>query len=111
MEYQPPTEVIKRVGIYMSVAMPTNKNKLADHLVGLDACRYDLAKKTAEWHKLLADKKRQALHPKDKDLTELDRNVMLEANVSVIRADYEFLVRLEELAKERIELGMVLLTL
>jgi hypothetical protein len=111
MEYQSPTEVMKRIGMYLSVTMPTNKDNLVEHLVGLDACRHDLAKKITEWHMLLADKKRQVLHPKDKDLTELDRNVMLEANVSIIRSDYEFLVKLEELAKDRIELGKVLLTL
>lgn len=111
MEYQSPTEIIKRVGVYMSVSMPTDKKRLVDELRGLEACRYDLALKTAEWHKLLADKKRQALHPKDKDLTELDRNVMLDANVSVIRQDYEFLLKLEELVRDRLDLGKTLLTL
>lgn len=111
MEYQSPTGIMKRVGVYMSVAMPTNKSKLAGHLLGLDGCRFDLALKAVEWHMLLADKKRQVLHPKDKDLTELDRTVMLEANVSIIRSDYEFLIRLEELVKDRIELGKTLLTL
>ena len=111
MEYQSPTEIIRRVGVYLSAVMPTDQKKLVDELVGLEACRFELAKMTAEWHMLLADKKRQVLHPKDKDLTELDRNVMLDANVSVIRSDYEFLVKLEELVKDRIELGKVLLTL
>lgn len=111
MEYQSPTEIIRRVGVYLSTAMPTQQKRLIDELVSLEACRYELANKTAEWHMLLADKKRQVLHPKDKDLTELDRNVMLDANISIIRKDYEFLVMLGELVKDRLELGKLLLTL
>lgn len=111
MEYQPPTEIIRRVGAYMSVAMPTGQKKLIDELVSLEACRYELAKYVTEWHMLLTNKRRQVLHPKDKDFTELDRTVMMDANVSVIRQDYEFLVKLEELVRDRIELGKLLLTL
>ena len=99
------------MGIYLSVTMPQKKDKLVDHLLGLEACRYDLAQKVAEWHMLLADKKRQALRPKDKEYTELDRTVLLDADISIIRKDYEFLVKLDELVKDRLELGKVLLTL
>jgi len=102
---------MKRVGVYLSVAMPTGKDRLPDHLAGLEACRYDLAQKIVEWHMLLADSKARALRPKDKDYTELDRNVMLEADTSIIRKDYDFLVMLENLVKDRIELGKLLLTL
>lgn len=109
--YQPPTETIKRVGAYLSVALPSNKQKLVDALIGLEACQFELSQKTVEWHKLLADKKAIALRPKDKDYTELDRTTLLDADVSIIRSDYEFLVKLEELVKGRIELGKVLLTL
>jgi len=109
--YQSPTEVMKRVGIYLSVTMPQNKDRLVDHLLGLEACRYDLSQKLTEWHLLLADKKAIALRPKDKDYTELDRNVMLAADVSVIQKDYDFLLKLDELIKDRLELGKVLLTL
>lgn len=91
--------------------MPRNKDKLVDHMLGLEACRYDLSQKMVEWHMLLADKKAIALRPKDKDYTELDRNVLLEADISIIRKDYDFLVKLDELIKDRLELGKVLLTL
>lgn len=111
MDYSSPTEIMRRVGIYLSKAMPTNKEKLADHLVGLEACRYELAEKTVEWHQTVAEVKNRMLHPKDKDLTELDRNVMLESHVAVIRKDYELLVKLDELIRDRIELGKLLLQL
>lgn len=94
----------------MSVTMPSGKEKLVDELRCLDACRYELAKKSAEWHRVLAEQKNRMLHPKDKDMTELDRNVMLDAHVAVVRQDYEFLCKLEELVKDRIELGKLLLT-
>jgi hypothetical protein len=64
MEYQGPTAIIKRVGIYMSTAMPTDKKRLIEELQGLEACRFELAKKTAEWHKLVAEYKNRVLHLK-----------------------------------------------
>lgn len=109
--YQSPTEVIKRVGLYLSVAMPSNKDKMVDHLLGLEACRYDLSQKVTEWHQLVADTKQRALRPKEKEYTELDRTVMMDADISLVRKDYEFLVKLEELVRDRIELGKTLLIL
>lgn len=111
MEYQGPNDIIRRVGAFLSVPIPETTQEQIDHLIALEACRHDLAKATVEWHMLLINKRRQVLHPKDKDLTELDRNVMLEANVSVIRADHDFLARLEELVKDRIDICKLLLTL
>ncbi len=111
MEYQSPTEILRRLGLYLSVAMPTTGKRLVEHLQGLEACRFDLAKKTAEWHRHTAEYKNRMLHPKDKDMTELDRTTMLEAHVAVVRQDYELLCKLEEIVKDRIELGKILLTL
>lgn len=109
MDYQSPTPIIKRVGIYLNNAMPLSRSKLIDHLQGLEATRKELAEAVVDWHLKVAKSKNQMLHPKDKDLTELDRTVMLEAHISVIRRDYEFLVKLEELVKDRIELAKVML--
>lgn len=111
MDYQSPTEIIKRVGIYLSTAMPTEKKHLISHLQGLEATRFELAKATAEWHQLVAEYKNRMLHPKDKDMTELDRTTMLDYHVAVVRKDHELLMKLEELVKDRIELGKLLLTL
>jgi hypothetical protein len=108
--YNPPTPIIKRVGIYMSVAMPMGREKIRDHLQGLEATRYELAKVRCDWLQMLHEKKNQMLHPKDKDLTELDRKTMVNASVAVIERDYEFLCKLEELVKDRIELGKIFLT-
>lgn len=111
MEYESPNEVIKRVGIYLSVAMPTGKARLTEHLIGLEACRFDLARAATQWQQTLSEYKNRMLYPKDKDKTELDRNVMLDAHVAIVRKDYELLCRLEELIKDRLEFGSLLLTL
>lgn len=109
--YESPISVIKRVGLYLRTAMPIQGKKLVDHLQGLEATRFDLAQAVVDWHQLLAEKKNQMLYPKDKDKTEMDRRVMLDASVAVIERDYKFLCKLEELVRERIELGKIFLTL
>lgn len=103
--YEPPTEIIRRVGGVLREPLPLDQADLYIHLNTLDALRYDLAEASVDWHRLLEEKKNQMLHPKDKDLTDMDRKVMLDASVAVISRDYEFLSKLEELVKERIELG------
>lgn len=47
--------------------------------------------------------------PKGVDYTDFDRKTILGANTSVIESDYEMLVSLEAIAKERIELGIIFL--
>jgi hypothetical protein len=111
MEYEGPNRVIAQVGKTLSQPMPwQDKDKLKEHLAELDALRYTLAETTVKWHRMLSDKRLQFLHPKDKELTELDRSTMLNANVSIIQRDYDFLVRLETLIDSRLELGKYLLS-
>lgn len=107
--YNPPVEIIKRVGMYLGITLPSNRDKLIEHLTGLEATRYKLAEARVDWLLLLYEKKNQMLHPKDKDLTELDRRVMLNASIGVIERDYEFLVKLEQLVEERLTFGQKLL--
>lgn len=109
MQYKEPVDVIKQVGVYLSVALPLEKNLLMVHLQGLESVQFELAKSRTEQHKIYAEMRNRMLHPKDKDMTELDRNVMLDSHVAVIRKDYELLLRLEELVTSRIELGKIFL--
>lgn len=111
MEYQSPTEIIKKVGGYLATPLSMDTMELINHLTGLEACRFELADKTTEWHRLVAEHRNRMLHPKDKDMTELDRNTMLDAHVAVVRQDYEFLCKLEDLVRERLQFGKILLTL
>lgn len=50
----------------------------------------------------LTKAKEQMRHPKDKDLTDWDRKTMNDAMVAELQAEYDYLVGLEELVKERI---------
>lgn len=108
--YDSPTEVFRVVGRYLSEPLRyKDKEALKLDLVDLDAVRMKLSEARVDWLKLLHEKESQMLHPKDKDLTEMDRKVMLNASVAVIKRDYEFLVSLEKLVEERLALGRELL--
>lgn len=98
MNYESPVDTFKKSGEALSAPLKKESIKALSDL------RLELAQKTTEWHQLLSETKNRLLHPKDKDLTELDRQVMLKAHSAVVRKDYELLCRLEELTKDRIEL-------
>lgn len=99
--YESP-KIIQEVGEFLREPIP--KIDIEDHIIGLEALRFELAKSTVEQLKLLQDKRKQLLWPKDmeKGLTELDRTTRLNADVSIINKDYEFLLRLETLVEWRL---------
>ncbi len=109
MDYQSPTEIIKEVGSHLSKKIPSDKQKMKDHLIDIESVRFALSEALVNQHKALVELRQRMLHPKDKDLTELDRNTMLDANASVYKRDYEFLEKLDELVRDRIEIIKTLL--
>lgn len=70
----------------------------------LRSLRVELAEAVVDARQLLLEKRRQMLWPKDKELTELDRKTRLDGDVAMYERNYEFLYRLEEIAKEKLEL-------
>lgn len=110
MEYSSP-EIIKVIGVFLRNPMPLAQEDLEAHMIGIEALRYELARATVDQLKLLYDKKKQMLWPKDaeKGMTELDRNTRLNADVSVIDRDYQFLLRLEPLVEFRLQMAMMFL--
>lgn len=52
----------------------------------------------------------QYLHPKDKDLTDMDRKILLEASTSDLQHSYDTLVALEDALARRIDILKVLLS-
>lgn len=102
MEYP----IVDKLQPYLSIPIPTNPQA---HLRGLESLRYALAESAVEAHQKLLEKRRQALWPKDKELTELDRKTRLDGDTAGYEADYEFLLKLEEIVKDRIELGKLLI--
>lgn len=108
MEYtQPP--IIAEAGRVLTQTIPKAKSDLKRLIVALDGLRHGLAKQTALHLAQLYQLRAQYLWPKDKDVTELDRKTRLDNHVAPIEADYKFMLKLDELIKDRIELIKLLL--
>jgi hypothetical protein len=99
-------DIVSRVGAMLREPLGGN---LSAQLVGLEALRSDLLAVRVDWQQMLAEKKAQYLMPKTKDTNDIDRRVSLNASLANIERDVEFLVGLEALVKERLELGRALL--
>lgn len=82
MDYTEPKIISK-----LSPLLQADKPDL-DKIISL---RYELAVAVADWNKLLAEKRRQMLWPKDKELTEMDRKIRLDADIAQIERDYKLL--------------------
>lgn len=68
----------------------------------LEMLREPLLKLRTEKYAELTTAREKCRHPKDKDLTDWDRRVMNDAMVAELQAEYDYLLGLEELVKERI---------
>lgn len=79
------------------------------HLIELDSARLDIAQKRIQALIDLHVAEMKVLHPKDPHLTELDRKTSLQAYTAELRKEYEIYLALEELVKERVQLGILLL--
>lgn len=107
-------DIIKTAGEYLRVPLPRNKIKLQEHIIGLESIRFDLAEASVDTMRLLYEKRKQMLWPKDipvgkKEPTELDRSTYLNADTSTIERDYQFLIRIESLIQERLNIALKLL--
>lgn len=70
----------------------------------LQTLRLELTEARVEALKLLQEKRKQMLWPKDTGITELDRKVRLAADCSPFERNYELLLKLEEVVRDKIEL-------
>lgn len=68
----------------------------------LEQLREPLLKLRTDKYVELTNAREKCRHPKDKDLTDWDRRVMNDAMVATLQAEYDYLLGLEELVKERI---------
>lgn len=102
------TTIIAKIGNYLREELPDDQGELEEHLTKLEALRFELLEVTVDWQRLLSEKKSQYLHPKDTNLTELDRTTMLNASIGNIQRDVNFLVGLDGLITQRLELGKLL---
>ena len=68
----------------------------------LEHNREPLLKLRTDKYVELTNAREKCRHPKDKDLTDWDRRVMNDSMVATLQAEYDYLLGLEELVKERI---------
>jgi hypothetical protein len=107
MDDLPP--IVNKLRPFLSKELPKASSALRQHLTGLECLRYALAEARVNAHQSLLEKRRQVLWPKDKDMTELDRKTRLDGDVAVYEKNYQFLVQLEEIVRDRLELGKLLI--
>lgn len=102
-------DIVSRVGALLRepIRLPDKQREL--QLIAIEALSFELLEVRVDWQMLLAEKKSQYLHPKDKDLTEMDRKISLNASLANIERDCSFLTGLEKLVEQRIQLGKALL--
>lgn len=102
-QYESP-KIIKEAGELLRLPLPNAGEDVEAHIMALDAIRYDVAEACADWGRLLFEKRKQLLWPKDKEMTELDRLTRMNADVAIIERDYALLQKIEVLIKERLDL-------
>lgn len=68
----------------------------------LERLREPLLRLRTDKYVELTKAREKCRHPKDKDLTDWDRKVMNDAMVAELQAEYDYLLGLELLVKERI---------
>lgn len=108
--YSPPIELLEKVGQVLQEPLDAfNIETLKAQLVATEAIRYELSYKRCEWLEKLMKERERARMPKDKDYSEMDRKTMLDASTSMVEGDYAFLVSLEDIVKDRINLGSLFL--
>lgn len=102
-------DIVKEIGEFLRKPLPLED--LESHIIGLDALRFELSESRVNSMKILYEKRKQMLWPKDtiEKLTELDRTTRLNGDVATLERDYQFLQRLETLVDERIKLALTLL--
>lgn len=105
--YEPPVEILQKINPLLQEELAYNDiEKLKKQLAELEAIRYDLSYNRCQWFQKMLQDRQRMLMPKDAQYTELDRKTMLDASTSVVEADYQFLVSLEKIIEDRLELGI-----
>ena len=102
-------KIVTRIRPFLSEELPLAQGALRSHLTGLESLRLALAEARVEALVELHTKRRQMLWPKDKEMTELDRKTRLDGDVAVYERNHLFLEQLEQLVKEHIDLGKLLI--
>lgn len=108
MEYKEPA-IIKEAVSLLRLRIPPDDESIESHIIDISAIQSDVAIATSDALKLLHEKRKQLLWPKDKDTTELDRKTKLDADTAPLQRDFELLIRIEELLRQRVAICLELL--
>lgn len=108
--YTPPP-TIEKVSKALRISLPGAREDLEESIRVLDVIRVELAHAIADHQKLLYEKRKQYLWPKDaeKGLTELDRTTRLNGDLAALEADWTLLNALNEILEQKITLALVLI--
>lgn len=93
--------IIKRSNEFLDKDIPISESDLETALIDCERLRKDILNVRIDAQIELAKKRGQYLHPKDRDLTELDRKIMLDAHTTTELQRFELLLGLELLLKDR----------
>jgi hypothetical protein len=107
--YEEPA-IIQRVSVLVRDPLPRAAEDIDTHLVDLEAIHFELAVAIADQQRLVYEKRKQMLWPKDaeKGLTEMDRQVRLNADVAPLERDLLLLTKIESMLEQRMGVAMVL---
>ncbi len=94
-------ELIANVKKFLGDEVPKEKAQLKLKICALEKLRLPLLEARIEAQTELLQRRNQYLHPKDKNLTELDRKTMLDSQTTAYLKEYELLNGLEYLLKDR----------
>lgn len=95
--------------ILLDDGLPTSASQLKDRLRETERAYVRAVEARVEAHAELQNARLRYLHPKDKDMTDFDRKVQLEANTSDLQAEYELLAGIEKALEQRISVIQTLL--
>lgn len=91
-------EIIKKISPLLQQPVTTTT------LLALQPLRLELATALADKGQELAERKRQVLWPKDKEMTELDRKLRLNGDVAEIERDFTLLRLVNDIISDLVSL-------
>lgn len=95
------SNIISQCSALLDKDIPIAETDQETALIALEQLRVPLLTARVQAQVDLAKKRSQYLHPKDRDLTNLDREIMLNANTTTELEYFELLHGLEGLVKDR----------
>lgn len=100
---------IARVLDLLNVTLPNDVNGLKSALRDVEVCYIGIVTARVQAHADLCNMRERYRHPKDKELTDMDRKTMLEAHTAEEQARFEQLAGIEKALEQRISVIRALL--